>query len=118
MMPGEDTAKKSVESIPEKQRLPVRRQYNRKDFSTDFLGSVDVSSHPFMRSNCRSAYPLFCCATSVPLGSARNETRLKNVSDMAKFVIEARIITGDVKGEAIMMFKIAFSCGDDVSAFV
>jgi ATP-dependent DNA helicase PIF1 len=115
-MPGEVKTYQSVNTIPSKEgpALPRVQGYNGDDFPVEFLNSIEVPGLPLHETRLKIGVPIILLRNMDPRSGLCNGTRLI-VTDLARFVIKAKIMTGDFKGETVLIPRIALDHTDDVS---
>lgn len=114
LMPGEERVYSSVDTVPEKESPRGERLYNGEDFPVEFLNSIEVPSLPLHETRLKVGVPIILLRNLDPGSGLCNGTRLM-VTDLARFVIKAQIMTGDFKGDIVLIPRIALDHSDDVS---
>lgn len=110
---GEEKIYLSVDSINDAEDAP-RGSYNDEDVSLEFLNSLEFPGLPLHQTGLKVGVPIILLRNLNPRAGLCNGTRMM-VVDLGTWVIKARIMTGEFKGNVVLIPHIALDYADEVS---
>ncbi|CAA7032660.1 unnamed protein product [Microthlaspi erraticum] len=89
---------------------------NDEALSTEFLNSIRASGLPNHSLRLKIGCPVMLLINIDPIGGLMNGTRLQ-ITQLADFMIEAKVITGEKTGEIVLIPRLLITPSDDKLPF-